>query len=285
MKLGLKLAFAALCLFGASASVAVAQHLDVQVSTSNGAVAGSRIEISAYGDLAAFLGTTGTLPIHHETGYLVFPTWFTDTVRQGVATTATDNPGFQAFAGTFGQFEEIRFRALDRLTTWTPSGGTWGSAPPDVQVRLSGGIPDQLALDRFFNPTPAIIAEYEFYEAGTRFSGNGIDGPVEAPIGIIGRTGAFHDHWDWFLEGGGRATPAAHLVQVQIISTAQAGGTDKYVDSPPFYILFNNKLTDEQFNTALLSLTTAPVPEPQIWAMLAAGVLLVGARWGARTRT
>jgi hypothetical protein len=277
-------AIAIVTLLGVLSSGAMAQHLDVQVSTSNGPVAGSRIQISAFGDLTQFLGATGTLPIHYASGNLVFPTWFTDSVRQGVPTTATDNPGFQAFAGTFSRFEEIRFRALGELTTWSPVSSAWSTATGDVQVRLSGGIPDQLALDRFFNPTPAIIAEYAFYEAGTRFTGTGVEGPVEAPIGVIGSTGAFHDHWDWFLEGSGRTVPAAYLVQVQIFSTAQAGGTDKYLDSPPFYVLFNNKLSNEQFNTALLSLTTAPVPEPESWALLIAGVLLVAAQVHAKRR-
>jgi len=252
-----------------------AQHLDVKVSTSNGPVVGSKIEIGVFGDLTLFLGATGTLPIHHETGYRIFPTWFSERTRQGVSTTSTDNPGFHAFPSSFASLEEIQFRALDVLLTWTSGTQSWSAGPAGTWIRLSGGIPDQIALDRFFNPTPAVIAAYDFYAGGTRFSGDMISGPVVAPIGIVGRTGGFHDHWDWFLEGDGRQTPAAHLVQVQIISSAQAGGANKYVDSDPFYVLFSNRLTTSEFNGALLSLTTAPVPEPATWGMLLAGLIVL----------
>jgi len=257
----------------AAASVG-AQHLDVKVSTSNGPVAGSKIEVDVFGDLSLFLGATGTLPIHAQTGALIFPTWFSDRTRQGAATTSTDNPGFQSFAGSFLHLEEIQFRALGSLSGWTPVGSGWSAAAAAASVRLSGGMPDEIALDRFFNPTPEVIAAYEFYEGGTRFSGTGITGPTVAPIGLASASGGFHDHWDWFLEGAARATPGAYLVEVQIISSVLVGGSAKYVDSDPFHVLFNNRLTNEQFNTALLSLTT-PVPEPDTWALMLGGVGLL----------
>ena len=87
---------------------AVAQHLDVKVSTSAGPVAGSAIQLDVYGDLSWYLANAGGLPIEHATGRRIFPANFTDPAGGPYS---TDNPGFQSFAGQFVPDEELHFRA------------------------------------------------------------------------------------------------------------------------------------------------------------------------------
>lgn len=260
------LSFAALAF---AAAPAVAQHLDVRVDTSNGPVTGSTITTDVYGDIDWFLENVGALPYAHDTGRLIVPGNFGDAAGGPFS---TDNPGFQSFQGDFGAGEEMWFRATGTLQYLAPGASDWVAAAPGGGIRLYGSIPEEVVFAWVFNGERE--ADYLFFEAGTSFTGAGIQGPTAAPVGQASRLGAMHYHLDWFLEGTARDNKGAYLLEMQLFSSAMAGGADKYLPSETFHILFNHGITTAQYADALRTLTVAPmapVPEPASMAMLALG--------------
>lgn len=257
------------------AAPVAAQHLDVRVDTSNGPVAGSTITTDVYGDIGWFLENVGTLPYTHDTGRLVVPGNFGDAAGGAYS---TDNPGFQSFRGDFGAGEEMSFRATGTLQYLAPGASDWVAAAPGGGIRLYGSIPDDVVFAYVYDGLRE--DEYFFYEAGTLFTGAGIQGPATAPIGAASTLGAMHYHLDWYLEGTARDNAGAYLIEMQLLSSAKSGGADKYVPSETFHILFNHGITTAQYADALKTLTvapTAPVPEPASVALLAlGGALLAG---------
>ncbi|MBL8533081.1 MAG: PEP-CTERM sorting domain-containing protein [Betaproteobacteria bacterium] len=258
-----------------------AQHLDVKLSTSNGPVAGSKLVLDVYGDLNWYVNQAGGLPVDHDTGLLIFPANFNDFDGGPYS---TDNPGFQTFAGQFLPHEELHFRALEHLW-YLPVGGTqWQSAPSGGGIRLYGSIPDDVAFDYSYYGVRE--AEYLYYAGGTLFSGDGITGPVTAPITAASGLGGMHYHLDWDLEGAAQAAKGTYLLKMSLFSSAQVGGSDKYMPSDPFYIIFRNDVTDGQFAIALKTMTVpAPVPEPSTWALFAGGIGLATLFGRRRLRT
>lgn len=254
---------------------AMAVHYDVEIRTSAGPVAGSRIVTDFYGDL----DLAGKLPIDALTGYKIYPGYFDD--LEG-GPNLTDDPGFQAFPGTFVPGEEIHFRALGMLEYWDPSAAAWTDASAGSAIKLYGGIPNDVALNYLLNPfDPAAGAAYAYWADGTRFAAAGVTGPASAVIDDAKSNGAFHAHLDWELAN---ASPAGvYLVTLQLWSPAQANGMAKYLDSDPFMIVFKSAgVADSVLADALDARLAAPVPEPGAWAMLALGLPLVG--WLAKRR-
>jgi hypothetical protein len=260
------------------ATSAAAQHLDVRVDTSNGPVAGSQITTDIYGDVDWFLENVGSLPYAHDTGRLIVPGNFSD--RPG-GPLATDNPGFQSFRDDFGPGEEMFFRAMGTLQYLAPGATEWVAAAPGGGIRLYGSIPDDVVFDYVFNGIRE--DEYLFYEGGTLFTGTGVTGPSVALIGAASASGAMHYHLDWYLEGTAQTNTGAYLIEMQLLSGAQSGGTDKYLPSETFHILFNHGISTAQYADSLKTLTIAPavpVPEPaSVMLMLAGGALVAGHAW------
>lgn len=230
-----------------------AQHLDVKVSTSNGPVAGSRIELDVYGDLGWYLSQAGGLPQHYLYGYHIFPSNFSD--RKG-GPYLTDNPGFQSFRDQFSGGEAIGFTASGRLEYLSPGATRWEVSPSGGGVRLYGAIPDDVVFDYVVNGTRE--SEYLFYANGTLFGGSGISGPVTAPIGLAKVDGSLHYHLNWSLEGAAQANRGTYLAELRILSMATEGGAPKYTPSDPFYVMFRNDVTDAEYAEALRTLIVAP---------------------------
>lgn len=272
MNATIRASFVALSLY---ASAAHAIHFDVEIGLDHGPVAGSRITTGVYGDLPF-----STLPLDAATGYAVFPADFGD--FEG-GPKATDDPGFQAFAGTLsgagGAKDYIGFRALGTLQQWNPLSGTWSDAAAGVGIRLYGAVPPAVSnayLQYLINPllAPNAAADIAYYQNGTLFSGSGVSGPAMATIDDANANGGFHAHLDWFFEG---STPGAYLLTLQLTDDRAIGGRGVYVDSEPFHVLFNYGLSPAQYDAAFLSRVTAPVPEAPAAGMLALGLLMVGA--------
>ena len=274
-----------LALLAFHATAAHAIHFDVAIGLDKGTVAGSKITIGVYGDLPF-----QQLPVDAYTGYALFPGDFGD--FEG-GPKSTDDPGFQAFAGSLsgaaGARDYIGFKALGSLQQWDAATGEWSAADSGVGIRLYGAVPPAVAnayLQSLINPRlapPTALADFNLYSAGTLFTGAGIVGPTSATIDDAGSNGAFHAHLDWYIEGA--APYGAYMVTLQLTDAASIGGRGRYLDSDPFQVVFNYGLSSEQYETAFLSRINLPsvvepnlpVPEPAGWAMLVAGLLLTTA--------
>jgi len=233
------------------ASAAQAQHFDVELRTDKGPVAGSRIVTDFYGDL----DLAGKLPFDAATGYRIFPAYFSDFAGGPYATA---NPGFQAFGGTFAPGEEIHFRALGSLLYWTPASGQWVAAPSGVRLTLYGGIPPEVVIGYSTNPA-AWADQYAYYQAGTRFDGQGITGPLTALIDDAKAGGSFHSHLDWKIASSTGTPPVgAYLLTLELWSPTLSSGQPKYLPSQPFHVLFERGLTEAQMQAAFASRIAPP---------------------------
>lgn len=230
-----------------------AQHFDVELRTSGGPVAGSRITTAFFGD--AVIG--GQLPVDAVTGYKMFPGFFGD--FEG-GPFLTDDPGFQAFSNTFVRREEVHFRALGVLQYWNPATGRWGSAGENVAVALFGGVPTEVIVGYTENPT-AWQSQYDYYAAGTRFTQQGIEGPPTALIDDASSSGAFHAHLDWRISARGDEPPVgAYMVTLELWSPTTVNGQLKYLPSEPIQIVFERGISEAQLQAAIQARITPPPP-------------------------
>lgn len=233
---------------------ALAVHFDVELRTVPGPVAGARITTDFHGDL----DLAGLLPIDGETGNKIYPAYFGD-LEGGPY--LTDDPGFQAFAGTFTPGEIVSFRALGTLRWWNPATGRWGPAPQGVEVALFGNIPPEVEFGH--DTDPATWAEqYAFYAGGTRFSAAGISGPLAAVIDDAKAQGRFHAHLDWRITAPAGAVPTvgAYMVTLQFWSSAQSMGQLKYQASVPVQVIFERGISEDQMRAAIQARILAAPP-------------------------
>lgn len=236
-----------------AASAVRAQHFDVELRTSGGPVAGSRITTAFFGDAVI----SGQLPVDAVTGYKIFPGYLGD-LEGGPF--LTDDPGFQAFANTFLRREQIHFRALGTLHYWNPATGRWGPAAGHVELALFGGIPVDVILGYTDNPV-VWRAQYDYYAAGTRYTTQGIQGPPTALIDDASASGAFHAHLDWRISAMGGEPPAgAYMVALELWSTAVANGQAKYLPSEPIHIVFERGISEAQLQSAFQARINPPQP-------------------------
>lgn len=243
----------ALCLLVPHAQ---ALHFDVELRTDPGPVPGARITADFYGDLAL----AGQLPVDARTGYKIYPGYFGD-LEGGPY--LTDDPGFQAFSGTFVRGEIISFRALGTLRWWNPATGRWTAAPQGVEIALFGNIPPE--IEAGYDTDPATWAEqYAFYAAGTRFSASGINGPLTAIIDDVKTGGVFHAHLDWKITapGGHQPPPGAYMVTLQFWSPAVHAGQQKYQASTPIQIIFERGISEDQMRAAFQARISTPPTSP-----------------------
>lgn len=231
-----------------------AVHYDIELRTSEGPVAGSRITTDFFGDL----NLPGPLPIDALTGYPIYPAYFGD-LEGGPY--LTDDPGFQAFGGTFLRGEEIHFRALGRLQYWDPATGRWGLAPNGVEVVLYGGIPTHIVIGYVQDPQ-AWAEQYAYHEQGTRYSREGVTGPPTAVIDDAKANGTFHAHLDWKVVAAQGAVPraGAYMVTLSLWSPTLVDGVPKYRSSRPVQVLFERGITEAQVREALAARITPALP-------------------------
>ncbi|MCW5625946.1 MAG: hypothetical protein KIT73_14635, partial [Burkholderiales bacterium] len=143
-------------------------HTDVLLGNSGG-----RITIGFNDDTQFYRDRFDSLPIDAATGHAIFPAKFGEFPGVGVLVTGTDDPGFQAYAGTFGSREYLYYRALGTLEVWTPTTQTWDAPTGGETVALYGALPPELRLTcAAVSPPPACIP----YQDGTRIHADGITG-------------------------------------------------------------------------------------------------------------
>lgn len=192
-----------------------------------------------------------TLPTDFETGKDIYVTAFTHFLFSGQHATA--NPGFQSVAGALDGREVVFYQALGVMEFWNPATRDWDIAPDNVRIRLAGGrllnpIVDQ-SCGRLICPP--------ITQGFTNYSGKGVSGAESLIVGRAAANGSLHTHLNWFLEttpGAANGGPAgAYLVEMSLFSDKRPTRSD------PFYILFNNQLSSEQFKEAL-SLRVVPIP-------------------------
>ena len=238
-------------------------HQDIEVK-----IAGSRLQAgfcSRPDSGCSIIGTeqlglpTGTLPTDHQTGKAIYVTLFFTVL----GTTATDSPGFQAFPGSLAGGERVKYQAIGPLHYWDPAINQWALAPSQVQIRLAGGLdlqPNQNCGLVFCLPTA--VEGYSLYTA------NGVAGAASLIVGEAKSDGSLHSHLDWFLESttqvpGGPV--GAYWVEMSLFSDQRPEPSDS------FFILFNNGLSDEQFQLALSSRVqanlAAPLDKPRVNAL------------------
>ena len=239
-------------------SPVLALHFDVELRTEPGPLAGARITTDFHGDL----GLAGQLPIDGETGFKIYPAYFGD-LEGGPY--LTDDPGFQAFAGTFVQGEVVSFRATGTLRWWSPATGRWGPAPQGVEVVLFGNIPPE--VEAGYDTDPATWADqYAYYAGGTRFTVSGISGPLSAVIDDAKSGGRFHAHLDWKITAppGSQPTAGAYMVTLQFWSSALASGQQKYLASAPVQIIFERGISEDQMRAAIQARISATPKVPAV---------------------
>ncbi|MBK7365196.1 MAG: hypothetical protein IPI97_09435 [Nitrosomonas sp.] len=236
-----------------------AQHLDIEVwGQGNALFAGYCRTPGIVGcDLDHLLDSlqlpTGSLPIEAATGKLIFPADFKDLPGGDFK---TRNPGFQSIQNSLLPNELISYRAIGKLKYWDPGLSAWHDAPPQVQIRLFGGLEaSRDILNDFSNCAGQLIcfSDKSFgIDGSTLFTGAGIQGSKELVVDITNTVGILHTHLSFFLEDqlnqiGGPI--GAYLIELQLLSNA------RFFPSEPFLVLLNAGLDTHQFATALITLT------------------------------
>jgi hypothetical protein len=233
-------------------------HFDVEIRTSNGPIAGSDLQVRFFGDNALLIN--GQAAVDHASGYGIWPADFGDLPG---GPHSTDDPGFQAFAGTLLAGERIFYRPLGTALHWNPASRLWQAAPAGTSIRIEGTVPSEIAIAALVFNDPAALVQYEYYSTPTSITGQGIVGPLTKMVDEAASNGAFHTHLNWFIEGDRPA--GAYLAQMQLFDPS-----GKYGDSTPFFVLFNHGLNRSDYESAFLSRVQAPAAQSRLVSVLRA---------------
>jgi hypothetical protein len=215
------------------------------------------------------------------TGQPLFPANFGDFAG---GPQATNDPGFQSFAGTLAPGTIVSVQGIGTLEYWNPSSLSWTAPPGGEEVRLHGAVPTDIAVAYTFCQSggplcdAGLAAQYPFYAQGTAFSASGVSGPNPAIVDDADANGAFHAHLDWFIERPDSMAPAAGAYLVTFALVA-----DGYQASHPVKAIFNHGLSDTQYQLAFAS-RIQPVPEPSGMLLMLAGLAFLAA-WFRHTQT
>ena len=213
-----------------------------------------------------------------ESRFLLIPGDFRDF---GGGPHKTDDPGWVVEPGAFLANDVLRFRALGSLSFYDRQLGKWLSEPPaGERVRFFGAIPP----DVFIGGDPAELA---FYQQGTIWSSEGLEGPTESAIEQAASDGSIHTHLDFCVEDstgdcslpgiGNTGNPAvgAYMIELQLFSDATEGQNQpRYLDADPVKVILNNGLIADECEAAIGALSqrdTSPQDRTP-----ASGILIIG---------
>lgn len=257
-----------LCIVLLLSKPVAAQHLDVEVwGQGNALFAGFCRTSAAIGcDLNNLLNTLGlptdTRFVEAASGKLIFPVDFGDFAGGPYS---TRNPGFQSVRDALLPNELLSYRALDRLRFWDTSVSAWVKAPPDIQIRLFGGLEASPEAQKNFSECAGQLICFNESNLGTDGStiitATGISGSPELVVDITNTSGILHTHLSFFLEntqGEAGGPTGAYLIEMQLKSNA------RHFPSAPFLILFNAGLDSAEFGTAFAALTGGQQPDHDV---------------------
>lgn len=240
-------------------------------------------------DGASFLvDQAGQFLIEADTGATIVPADFGDFAA---GPHMTDDPGWVVKAGDLLSGEELWFRGLGSLRFWDKNQQRWLDMPPNGErVRYFGDIPPYVVIN-------GTDEEIEFYSQGTIWSGDGIEGPIEAPIEeAVDMTSGdtIHAHLDFCLEGKlasgqlgdcsipgigytGSPTIGAYLIELQFFSNAldSNGMQRKYIDSSSIKVILNNGLIGNECKSAIGALLLPNNITDDSGVLPAAGILIM----------
>lgn len=159
----------------------------------------------------------------------------------------TTDPGFDSEPGTFAPADILYFRGWGSLAFW--DGDSWESSVPNGEtIVIRDSLDEELVVGTAgLSPSPD-------------FTGAISDG---------GPTGQIHQHLAFTLQRAVSGLPApavgAYRVGLQLFA-------EGYTDSDEFYLVLNRGLDDEAFEASVMAMA---VPEPETYALMAAGLALV----------
>lgn len=166
----------------------------------------------------------------------------------------TNDPGFEVEDGTFSEGDNLSANLIGSLMFWDNT--QWLSTTPNgEQFRIF-----TLAFDR---------DDEQFVDDTGVLSGDN-----EVLVGTADPEGGIHDHIGFQLldsSGGSTGTIAtgAYKIEMEVLSTN--GG---FTNSDPFFLVFNNGLSEADFEAGVDAL----VPEPTALAIAGVGGLVLLAR-------
>ncbi len=197
--------------------------------------------------------TGNLLPRNAATGYKIYEGNFNDFAG---GPNSTDDPGFDVVDGTFVAGQQLWFKAIGTLGYW--NGSAWGAAPGSATFTITDAL-----------------------GGNTLIKASGVTNPFGA-IGEADDGGGIHAHIDFSISPTPAGPVGAYMATLFLTSRTSDGVTPYpgITDSDPFHLVMNRGLSTPNFENAVSVLA---VPEPETYAMLLAGLALVGGL--ARRRT
>lgn len=162
------------------------------------------------------------------------------------------DPGFNAAAGSgLPQGSQLRFDVLSSLTYWDGGGEpTFSATPAGESITIAFGA-NATMLTSTSGPQPGFN------------------------IKTVGANGFVHQHLNSTLNAGSAAEPAAGVYAVLLDLYSSDGSIAR---SDPFYVAYNNGLSEAQHDAAIDALNATLAPEPATLAAIAGAAALLRRR-------
>lgn len=176
----------------------------------------------------------------------------------------TSDPGFNAASGSgLPAGSQVKFNVPSAADFGLPANLSYwdGSASPSF-----GSVPAGESLLWNLGSNNLGVGDSLGFQAGFLLQ-------------VVSSTGAMHKHLGAFLNGSGGNDPANGIYLIPIELTDSDPSITK---SKPFFILYNNGLSEAQADAAANYVQTHVIPEPSAFMLAAYGVATVALAWRKR---